>query len=208
MPYSQRIIDTLKSYSVEQDDNEEMLSEWYDTGKIYDDESCTSDCELCEHKNIRRQHLIRNQETGITLQVGSECVKKVQFTMLNEYGDHLTFEESKKKRTEILKEQKAERVLGCLALLEYECECEFNFAKVRCHYRKYKAFTPKMLSRLIWKMNEFGIQYNTSDFKISFNHRWAKQQLREMEEWKVLDLMPYFSYSQKKWCCEYIGVCA
>ena len=74
MNWLNRVEANILPYSLS-DNVKEALTEWYYTGDTYDLETPCEDCELCDHQDIRYQFVIRNENTGHELLIGSECIR-------------------------------------------------------------------------------------------------------------------------------------
>jgi hypothetical protein len=66
------------------------------------------------------------------------------------------------------------------------------------YYIKVFAFTPKNLSNILYRMSVHGILHDPHDFRIIIRRSRDKEQLKEMEDWKVKKMWTAFSASQKK----------
>jgi len=61
------------------------------------------------------------------------------------------------------------------------------------------AFTPNQLALLFWRLDQHEIEYSPRDFKIVIRRDREKNQLRQMEDWKIKKLWASMSTSQRTW---------
>ena len=76
MSWAQRAADNLLPLSVERSDLGVALREWVYERNVVVLESPSEVCQLCDHPGIRYQFEIVNHETGHSLYIGSECIKR------------------------------------------------------------------------------------------------------------------------------------
>lgn len=65
----------LLEMSVEKDDFQKARKEWLYEG-LEENENCDSKCELCDHEQIRFEHIIKNRLNDNIMVVGSACIEK------------------------------------------------------------------------------------------------------------------------------------
>lgn len=78
MSWAQRAARNIIPLSIEKTNLAAALHEWRYEGGFYDREATDADCELCDHPDIRYQFEIRNQFTDAKLQIGSECINRLE----------------------------------------------------------------------------------------------------------------------------------
>lgn len=89
------------------------------------------------------------------------------------------------------------RVVNALTLLGTK-NPEFDAISYIKYYIKVFAFTPKMLSYVLYLLGKYDITHQISDFKIFIMRHSDRAQLGELEEWKIKKMWPALSYSQKE----------
>ena len=202
MSWGSRAAKNLLPLSQEKQDLKKALKEWVYTGDCYDLGVSVSSCELCEHSGIRYQFEIINRWTSNQLLVGSECINKFEIAGLDESGQLLSTEESKRKvqrdRQALIKEAKKKKVINVLVALSKQ-EQKFDINSFISYVQDRGAFTPNQLDVLFWRLAEQKIEYYPPDFKLSIRRNKEKEQLLEMEDWKVKRLWGAMSTSQRQW---------
>lgn len=202
MSWVSRSSENLLPRSQEKEDFQKALKEWVYTGDMYDLGTPTEDCELCEHPNIRYQFKIINQLTTNELLVGSECINKFEIAAIDQRGRILSTEESKKKverdRQYLVTEAKKKKVINVLVSLSAK-EQGFDINSFISYVQDRGSFTPNQLSFLLWRLEAQAIEYSPSDFKLTIRRNREKDQLLEMEDWKVQKLWKAMSTSQRQW---------
>jgi hypothetical protein len=192
----------LLPLSREKQDFQKALKEWVYTGDMYDLETPTEDCELCEHPDIRYQFRIINQLTDNELLVGSECINKFEIPAIDNRGRILSTEKSKKKvqrdRQYLITNAKKKKVINVLVALLTK-EQNFNINSFISYVQERGSFTPNQLSFLFWRLDQQRIEYLASDFKLTIRKDREKEQLLKMEDWKMKKLWKAMSTSQRQW---------
>src|SRR5262245_6231069 len=137
MSWIQRVAHTLAPLSIEQDDLRTMVEEWYYTGNALDLEEPIENCQLCGHPEIRYQFEIVNENTGIELLVGSECIKKFRISAIDESGVRLDKDGSIRKvdrdRNRLVTDARHRRVINALVELSMR-EQEFDIESFISYY--------------------------------------------------------------------------
>ncbi len=72
--------------------------------------------------------------------------------------------------------------------------------------KKEKAFTPKQLSLLIWRLKKADIDFNKSHFKLTIKKKREQENLLQLEDWKLKSIWECLSSSQKKFVMEKKGL--
>jgi hypothetical protein len=179
------------------------LTEWEYTGRYNDLDPERSDCELCEHPEIRFQFEIKNRLTTKKLLVGSECIRKFAISALSEEGELLDSRESGRKvardRRSLIARAEARRIVHALVSLAVEDEA-FNIDSFIEYFQERGAFTPNQLALLLWRLDEKGIRYEKCRFKIIVRRDREKDQLRTIPRWKLKKLWPYMTVTQRELC--------
>ena len=181
-----------------------MLSEWYYNGDMTEAEFGTEPCQLCSHPDLKYQFGITNSHTNHKLFVGSECINRFELSGVGNYGEFIDSQETKKKlsydRRKLIKDVAKRRVLNCLILLNSKTtNSQFNFEKTLEYFKERGKFSPKHLGLIFWKLDTNKISYKKADFKVSLQRNREKEQLLEMENWKLEKIWQSLTSQQKKW---------
>lgn len=196
-----RVRHNIFSVSVERNDLRKALDEWIYEGNMYDIEIAEEVCELCDHSNIRYQFEIINIHNKNKLLIGSECINKFKISVIDKTGNKLSNEEAKKKvnqdRNKLVTDAKIRGVINSLVQLSKVDE-NFEIDSFIKYFKENGAFTPKQLFTLIWRLGKYKVEFKKSNFKLSLKRSNNKQQLFEMEDWKVKTIWECLSSSQKE----------
>ncbi|HDR6635703.1 TPA: hypothetical protein QCV53_003996 [Bacillus cereus] len=185
------------------------LGEWVYEGNMFDVEIADEICHLCDHSNIRYQFEIVNKQNGNLLLIGSECIKKFNIVVVNDEGTKLSSEDAEKKvnkdRNKLVTEAKEKSVLNTLVKLA-SVDNEFIIENFIEYFKERKAFTPKQLSLLIWRLKKADIDFNKSHFKLTIKKKREQENLLQLEDWKLKSIWECLSSSQKKFVMEKKGL--
>ena len=183
MGWIDRVQKNVFPLSEEQDDIKKALSEWKYSGDMYDLEYAEEDCELCDHPGIRYQFEIVNTLNGNSLLIGSECINRFNIGVIDEHGNILMGEAAKKKvsrdRSRLINDAKFKSVINTLVTLKLK-EQNFDIDSFIDYYKDRKAFTPKQLFLIIWRLDKYKIPYNKNYFKLTIRRNREKEQLINM----------------------------
>ncbi|AOU96633.1 hypothetical protein BI364_00100 [Acidihalobacter yilgarnensis] len=202
MSWAQNSAANLLPLSIEQSRLAVALKEWLYTGDMYDLEEPVETCELCEHPDIRYQFKIINRHNGNEMLVGSECINKFGISATDELGNVLDREGSRRRvnrdRRFLVNEARKRRMINTLVALS-AVEEEFDINSFISYVLDRDAFTPNQLALLFWRFDQREIEYSPRDFKIVIRRDREKNQLRQMEDWKIQKLWASMSTSQRTW---------
>lgn len=200
MSWASRAAKNLLPLSRERHNLARALGEWRYTGEFNDLEELIETCGLCEHPDIRYQFEIENEHTRQTLLIGSECVHRFGIAAVDEHGTRLDALETRKKvdkdRRKLVEEARKRRVVRVLVALAHADEGEFNIASFISYLQDRGAFTPSQLAFLCWRLKARQIAHQPRDFRMIIRRGREKQQLLDLEDWKLKQLLPYMSESQ------------
>jgi len=178
------------------------LREWLYTGDMYDLETPSGTCELCEHPEIRYQFKITNRHNGNEMAVGSECINKFEISAVDALGNVLGRDESRRlvnrDRRFLVSEARKRRLINTLVALS-RVEEEFDINSFISYVQDRDAFTPNQLATLFWRLDHREIAYAPRDFKLVIRRDREKQQLRQMPDWKIAKLWAAMSTTQRAW---------
>ena len=176
------------------------LKEWLYTGEAYDLEADTETCELCGYPSIQYQFQIENFITRNVLLVGSECIKKFQLRAIDNTGHILNLKKTQrvlsKDRRRLISDGKTKHVINKLVELSTH-DTNFNFDNFIKYYKERKAFTPKQIDLILWKFDEYKIDFKPSNFKMTIRRKREKKQLQDMDDWKINRIKKCLSPSQR-----------
>ncbi|MEN9503728.1 MAG: hypothetical protein RI964_3013 [Pseudomonadota bacterium] len=202
MKWIQKSTANLFPLSIEKSQFAIALKEWLYTGDMYDLDEPVETCELCGHSDIRYQFKIINHHNANEMLVGSECINKFGILATDEIGNILSKEESRrevnKDRQFLIKEAKKRHLINTLISLS-AVDKDFDVDSFISYVIDREAFTPKQLSLLFWRLDKHEINYSPRDFKIIIRREREKDQLRNMDSWKLRKLWKSMSPSQQKW---------
>lgn len=205
MSWIDNSVKNLLPLSNERVDFAAALHEWLYGGDMYDLEEPIETCELCEHPEIRYQFKIVNRHNGNELLVGSECINKFGIAATDDVGNILGRDDSRRRvnkdRRHLVTEARNKRQINSLVRLS-GVEDNFNINSFISYVQDRGAFTPDQLSLLFWRFKNKNITYNPLDFKLTIRRNREKEQLKKMLEWKLCQLWPALSASQKFWVSE------
>lgn len=208
MSWSDRSGLTLYPLSIEKRRLSVALQEWLYNGDMFDLEAPVETCELCGHPDIRYQFKIVNRHNGNELLVGSECINKFGIAATDQLGNVLDAAQSRKKvnrdRRHLVTEASKRRQIAALVELA-GAETEFDINSFIEYVQERGAFTPSQLSLLAWKLKTHCIEHRPGDFKLVMKRDREKKQLLGLPDWKVKQLLPYLSSSQRAWVREHRG---
>ncbi len=201
MSWAQRAARNLLPLSVEQEALAGALREWVYERNVVGLESPSGVCQLCGHPGIRYQFEIVNHDTGHSLYIGSECIKRFAIGVRSEGGALLTGEVAGRSvdadRRRMEQEARDRSVLNSLVELA-ATDDEFELESFIIYYRLRGAFTPNQMALLQWRFQRRGVAHEPACFKVSLCRHREQEQLRRMPEWKVRRLRPYLSVQQRQ----------
>jgi hypothetical protein len=152
----ERVKKSIFPLSVEKRNIRKALAEWHYTGDTYDLEYPCEDCELCGHRDIRYQFTIRNRHTRSELLIGSECITRFDIRAVDESGNILEQEDTKKAvsrdRRKLITDAKQKRMIEALIQLAKKDE-KFDISSFIDYFRDRGAFTPNQLSLLLFVLS-------------------------------------------------------
>lgn len=162
----------------------EAFSEWYFTGHTEDFHTPTEICELCDHDDLRYHFEIRNQFTGHSLNVGSQCILRFEVPVYATDGSILSAADAQKLLNQCVKKM---RLGACISALEQLARQENNQILVNAleYYRRNKKLTPKQAFVVFWKLRDHQIDHHPSFFSISLKRKRYVEDLRSMPTSRV-----------------------
>lgn len=208
MTWISRVCDNVFPLSLEKNNIRKALLEWNYEGEMYDSGELEEFCGLCGHQNIRYLFEIVNKHNSNSLLIGSECIIKFEIPVLNDGGSRFGNVDGTKKvhrdRRKLVIESKEKHVVNSLIILK-GLDSDFDIESFIQYFNKRKVFTPNQLATLIWRLDRAGVEYNKSNFKLSIARKVEKEQLNNLEEWRLKKIFHCMSYSQKKFIENKVG---
>ncbi len=174
----------------------EAFEEWSFTEETIDHEEAIETCQLCGQMDLRYHFEIRNSLTKNTLWVGSHCILKFGVSVFED-GELLSEIEANKKLKRLTQQM---RLNSCLKALRLVAEKENNeiLNKALEYYTKNKYLTPKFGFVVLWRLKANNIDHSATFFKISLKKGHYKNDLKEMNEFKIKMIWPALSSAQRK----------
>lgn len=205
MSWMERVKKNIFPVSKEKVNIRKALDEWTYEGNMFDVEVADETCELCDQPHIRYQFEIVNSQNDNSLFIGSECITRFKISVIDEAGKKLSYEDAKKKvskdRSKLVTEAKEKSVLNTLVKLS-SIDNEFNIEDFIKYFKERKAFTPKQLALLVWRLEKAKIDFNKSHFKLTIKRNREKEQLLTLDDWKLKGIFDCLSSSQKQFVLE------
>jgi hypothetical protein len=202
MNWIEKIKENIFPASIEKNNLIDALREWEYRGNMYDSENNIESCQLCTHPELRYQFEIINKNNSNIFLVGSECIKKFSgVSVFDEQGQKLDPVVANKKidkdKRKLIIDGETKSILTSLVELSWN-DKEFEIESFIDSYKEKKAFTPNQLFTILWRLKKYKIPFTKKYFKIRLRRSKDKQQLKNMEKWKLLELYDCLSTSQKK----------
>lgn len=201
MSWMERVKKNIFPVSNEKYNIRKALDEWIYEGNMFDVEVADEICELCDQPHIRYQFEIVNTQNDNSLLIGSECITRFRISVIDEAGKKLSYDAAKKKvskdRSRLVTESKEKSVLNALVKLA-TIDNEFAIEDFIQYFKERKAFTPKQLTFLVWRLEKVKIEFNKSHFKLTIKKNREKEQLLNLEDWKLKQIWDCLSNSQKQ----------
>ncbi|WP_370978989.1 hypothetical protein [Agaribacterium sp. ZY112] len=175
----------------------EAFQEWYFTDNMEDHLIAKEDCELCDQEKLRYHFEIENRNTRKRLWVGSSCIVKFQVQVFDDAGKVLDKKGAEKKLNELQRKMCYE---SCINALKKLAQAESNeiLSNALNYYLKNKYLTPKFAFVVFWRLQKNNIDHSPSFFKVTLNRRKYKDDLKEMDTFKVHKFWKALSSGQKK----------
>jgi len=175
----------------------EAFQEWYFTDNMEDHLIAKEDCELCDQEKLRYHFEIENRNTRKRLWVGSSCIVKFQVQVFDDTGKLLDKKGAEKKLNELQRKMCYE---SCINALKKLAQAESNeiLSNALNYYLKNKYLTPKFAFVVFWRLQKNNIDHSPSFFKVTLNRSKYKDDLKEMDTFKVHKFWKALSSGQKK----------
>jgi hypothetical protein len=193
--YPQRVKENILPLSFSQT-LPEAFQEWYFNENTIDYGEPVEDCQLCNKEELRYHFEIKNDITNNTMMVGSRCI--LQFGVKVYENNVLLDEASSKRKLEKLIEKM--RREACIKALSEISKKEQNsiLENALKYYNKKGYLSPKLASIIAWKLKEYQIDHNPSFFKITLKKNQDKEDLKNLDTWKVHQMWSFLNSAQRK----------
>ena len=200
MGWSERAAANLLPLSQDQSGLARALREWRYTGNYHDLEAPATNCELCDHPDIRYQFEIQNLYTAETLLIGSECINRFGIAATDEEGRTLDAAGTRRKvgrdRRKLVEDARKRSVMNSLVALAH-VDKDFSIGSFIDYLHDRGAFTPKQLSVILWRLERSRIPHKARDFKLTIRRDREKAQLRGLKDWERRRIEPCLNEGQR-----------
>ncbi|MDR2942285.1 MAG: hypothetical protein LBV17_06820 [Treponema sp.] len=209
----------LLEHSIEKDDYEIALDEWYFLDEVIDNneflEINTSrpSCELCEREDLRWQFVIFNKKNNNQLKVGSSCIKQFNVALLDKSGNKIYGKERNSKINKLITIQRINSsnkmtfsALNELCKVNKDIEQNSLFIDCWTQLKVNGAIEPKIALFLINNFNWNGIDISKIDMKIDLQKRKCIEQLNNMSKNAYISIRLYINDKKRKHYDKYFGI--
>jgi len=200
----------LLEYSLEKEDYETALKEWYFNDEVIDNNEYLDanlpkpSCELCEREDLRWQFVIINTNNGNQLEVGSSCIKQFDVVLIDKNGNKIYGKERNSKINKLITLQRINssnkitfQVLSELCKANKSLEQNKLFIECWTELKVNGTIEPKMGLFLIKNFIENGIDHANLDLRIDLQKRKCDEQIKKMPKNAYMQIRPYIN--SKKW---------
>ena len=201
MSWLETVKNNIFEKSLSKGDVTKAFEEWEYLGTMYETLDLLESCELCEHPELRYQFEIVNKLNSSTLLVGSECIKKFDgIAVIDSTGKKMDKGSARKKvnsdKRRLISDTKTQHMMNSLIRLSKADEL-FEIESFIQDFKERGAFTPNQLTTLFWRLKKYNIVYVDRYFKVSLRKAKYKDQLVDMENWKLKTIYNSLSPSQR-----------
>lgn len=172
-----------------------VFQEWRVSGRLRDYGSTVATCQLCEQERLRYHFEIVNDSTQQALWVGSSCILKFGVPVFRD-GRRLSGRAAERRLDQLLLDF---RTTACLRALRRLCDEEPNeiLEHALDYFEEHHSLSPKFAFVVFWRLDEHGIDYSPSFFKIDLKRQKFMRDLEEMPASKVRLIWPALSPAQR-----------
>jgi hypothetical protein len=191
--YSEKCKKNLLEYSLEKENYEIALNEWYfyneviDNNEYIDDGNKRPSCELCKHEDLRWQFIIYNVNNENQLKVGSSCIKQFNIALMKKDGKKIYGKDRNSKINKIIELARINssnkltfKALNDLCKINKELEQNKMFIESWTQLKVNGMLEPKLALFIINNFIECNIDYKKLDLKIDVKK--GKDQINKMSE--------------------------
>jgi hypothetical protein len=214
--YSENCRKNLFENSVEKNDYDAALKEWFFFDEVIDnnDYAEMSDsrpaCELCRHEDLRWQFTIININNDNRLKVGSSCIKQFNIALVDKNGNKI---DGRERNAAINKLITLRRIASANTMtfqaMDDLCKADRNveqnalFMESWMQLKVNGTLEPKLALFLINQFIEKNIDYSNIDMKIDTQKRKYTEQINKMPKTAYMLIRPYLSAKKKEYYDSY-----
>jgi len=193
--YSEICKKNLLKYSMENENYEIAINEWYfnheviDNNEFADENDSRPSCELCEHEDLRWQFVLYNVNNGNQLKVGSSCIKQFNIALLEKDGRKIYGKDRNSKINKLINlacinssNKVTFQLLNDLCKINKNIEQNNMFIECWTHLKVNGSIEPKLALFLINNFIENNIDYTKIDMKIDVKRKICKDQIKKMNK--------------------------
>lgn len=200
--YRKRVAEHVFPLSVEQNDLDVALREWFYTGEHLDHEELIETCEMCEQEGLRYHFRIANTLTHNLLWVGSECILRFELGAADEAGVVVHGAAAEKivvqHRQELVEAARRERVLEAFReLWRKDAASRRRVLELVSYVKAFGRFMPRQILEVDALLRQHSVEPHPGDFRVALRRDMEKEQVTTTN---YALLRPYLSSEQrKKW---------
>lgn len=172
------------------------IEEWQFTDRVHDNGHAVENCDFCGHESIRYQFEIENTHNGNRIWVGSSCILRFEIPVLYQ-GKRLDTTAAKKRMENLAFEVRRQSCISALEKLAHN-ESSDALHNALVQYKRRRTLTPRQTALIFWRLNVNQIDHCPSFFTVDLRKNRYKDDLKEMPRWKVHQIWPALSSSQRK----------
>jgi len=193
--YTKKCKKNLLKYSIEKENYEIAINEWYFNHEVIDNNEFTdinipkSSCELCEHEDLRWQFVIFNIINNNQLKVGSSCIKQFNIALLEKDGRKIYGKDRNSKINKLIDLARINssnkitlQLLNELCKINRDLEQNNMFIECWTQLKVNGTIEPKLALFLINNFIESNIDYSEIDIRIDVKRKKCKDQISKMNK--------------------------
>ena len=195
--YSEKCRINLFNKSVEKENYDSAVKEWYFRHEVIDTshaksscpENAAAKCELCEHEDLRWQFVIYNDNNGNQMKVGSSCIKQFNIALIEKDGRKIYGKDRNAKINKLINlarigvsNELTFKALNDLCALNGNLERNNMFIECWTQLKVNGEIEPKLALFLIKNFIECGMDYKELDMKINVKKRICADQIKNMNK--------------------------
>jgi hypothetical protein len=201
--YQEKCRKNLLKYSLEKENYETALNEWYfnneviDNNEIIEKSRSTPICELCEHEDLRWQFILFNLHNNNQMKVGSSCIKQFNIALQEKDGRKIYGEDRNSKINKLINLTRINslnkitfHLLNELCKINKDIEQNNMFIECWTQLKVNGAIEPKLALFLIKNFIESNMDYSKIDMKIDIKRKKCKEQIDKLNK-KNYDLIKF-----------------
>lgn len=177
------------------------LKEWTFTGETRDT-SFEGACQLCNHTPLRWQYKIKSEKNGEVLWIGSKCLQRfyAESAQAEEQDEEKARKEARAAMRKAKKAYGEETILDALRSLWKRENTDFQSVvwSIADDIKELGHVTPKQAKLLDWRCQKHDIDFPMEFLSVDLRKDKHKEQLRQMEDWKVAEIWQALDSKQRK----------